>query len=109
MKAWRPRPEAIALAAIFLSGGFANAQGNAPATYKSKCAACHGADGKGATAVGKALGVHDFASAVTQKMSDAELLQIIAKGKNQMPAYGDTLKDPGIKDLVQFIRAFGKK
>lgn len=109
MKAGRPRPEAIALAAILLSGGLAKAQGNAPATYKSKCAACHGADGKGATAVGKALGVHDFASAVTQKMSDTELAQIIAQGKNQMPAYGDTLKDPEIKDLVQFIRAFGKK
>jgi cytochrome c6 len=95
--------------ALLLGAGLAKAQGNAAATFKSKCAACHGADGKGATAVGKSLGIHDFASAETQSMTDADLQQIIAKGKNKMPAYGDSLKDAEIKDLVQYIRTFAKK
>jgi len=56
--------------------------------YKAKCAACHGADGKGETATGKALKVKDFASEEVQKMSDEDLNEVIAKGKNKMPAYG---------------------
>ena len=32
----------------------------AAATYKAKCAMCHGADGKGDTPVGKKMGAHDF-------------------------------------------------
>lgn len=64
---------------------------------------------KGQTAVGKSLGVRDLASAATQKMSDADLEQIITKGKSQMPGYGDSLKAPEIKDLVQYVRAFAKK
>jgi mono/diheme cytochrome c family protein len=42
-------------------------------------------------------------------MSDADLEQTITKGKNQMPAYGDSLKAPEIKDLVQYVRAFANK
>jgi cytochrome c6 len=99
----------VVLLAALLSPGASQAQGTAPATFKAKCAACHGADGKGATTVGKALGIHDLASADTQKMSDADLAQIIAKGKDKMPAYGSSLKESEIKDLVQYIRAFGKK
>lgn len=100
---------ATVLVAMSMTAGLIKAQGTAPATYKAKCAACHGADGKGQTAVGKSLGIHDFASAATQKMSDADLEQIITKGKNQMPAYGDSLKAPEIKDLVQYVRSFAKK
>jgi cytochrome c6 len=101
-------------AAIFFvtlgsAAGIANAQGTAAATFKAKCAACHGADGKGDTAVGKTLGIHDFASPDTQSMSDADLAQIIAMGKNKMPAYASSLKEPEIKDLVGYIRVLGKK
>ncbi|HXA78539.1 MAG TPA: cytochrome c [Candidatus Acidoferrales bacterium] len=100
---------ATILVAMSLTAGLATAQGTAPATFKSKCAACHGADGKGQTPVGKSLGIHDLASTATQKMTDADLEQVITKGKNQMPAYGDSLKAPEIKDLVQYVRAFAKK
>lgn len=78
---------------------------DAAATYKAKCAMCHGADGKG----GK-MGTKDFASPDIQGMTDAQLTEIITKGKApKMPAYGDKLKDSDIKDLVAYIRAFGKK
>jgi cytochrome c6 len=96
------------LTASLACAGMAQAD-SADATFKAKCAACHGADGKGNTAVGKSIGVHDFSSPDVQKASDADLAQIIAQGKNKMPAYASSLKEPDIKDLVAYIRGLGKK
>ena len=81
---------------------------DAASTFKAKCAGCHGPDGKGNTAAGKAVGAHDFASLDVQKMSDADLAGIISMGKNKMPAYVKTLKDPEIKGLVAYVRSLGK-
>ncbi len=77
------------------------------ATFKAKCAMCHAADGKG-TAVGQKMGVHDFTSADVQKMSDAELTEVITKGKNKMPPYAGKLQESDIKGLVAYIRQLGK-
>jgi cytochrome c6 len=96
------------LAIVFALSLSAHAQ-SAAATYKTKCAGCHGADGKGATAPGKALGVHDFDSDEVEKMSDAGLIAIITTGKNKMPGYGKSLKDSEIKDLVAYVRQLGKQ
>jgi cytochrome c6 len=87
----------------------ARAQGDAEGTFKVKCAGCHGADGGANTPAAKALGVHDFQSPDVQKQTDAELADIIAKGKNKMPKYGEKLKDSEIKDLVGYVRTLGKK
>jgi cytochrome c6 len=80
---------------------------NAAATYKAKCAGCHGADGKANTAPAKALGAHDFGSDEVTKMSDTDLITIVTSGKNKMPAYGKSLKDTEIKDLVAYVRELG--
>jgi cytochrome c6 len=80
----------------------------AAATYKSKCVICHGADGKGETPIGMKMGVHDFASPEVKKQSDQELVQVITKGKNKMPAYASKLQDPEIKGLVTYIRELAK-
>jgi cytochrome c6 len=76
-------------------------------TFKAKCAMCHGADGKG-SAVGQKMGVHDFTSADVQKMSDAEMTDVITKGKNKMPSYAGKLQESDIKGLVAYIRQLGK-
>jgi cytochrome c6 len=78
------------------------------ATYKAKCAMCHGPDGKGETPSGKAMKARDFASDDVQKQSDADLTDAISKGKGKMPAY-KTLTADQVKDLVGYIRGFGKK
>jgi cytochrome c6 len=80
----------------------------AEATYKAKCAMCHGTDGKGETATGKAMKVKDFASEEVKKMSDADLSAAISAGKGKMPPY-KTLTEDQVKDLVAYVRAFGKK
>jgi len=53
----------------------------AEATYKAKCAMCHGPDGKGETATGKTMKVKDFASEEVQKMSDDDLSSAISAGR----------------------------
>ena len=78
------------------------------ATYKAKCAMCHGADGKGQTPTGKSMKAKDFASEDVQKMSDTELSDAITKGKAPMPAIKSLTPDL-VKDLVSYVRAFGKK
>ena len=81
---------------------------DAAATYKAKCAMCHGPDGKG-SALGTKMGAHDFTAADVQKETDAQLTEIITKGKGKMPAYDGKLKDTEIKDLVAYIRSLAKK
>jgi mono/diheme cytochrome c family protein len=85
----------------------AQAQNTAETLYKSKCAACHGADGTG-SATGKKMGAHDFTTADVQGLSDAELSTIITNGKNKMPAYGKSLKAEDIQGLVAYIRTLKK-
>jgi mono/diheme cytochrome c family protein len=73
--------------------------------YKTKCAMCHGADGKGATPMGPKIGVRDFHSPAVAKETDAEMIALTTGGKNKMPAYKGKLTDDQIKDLVKYIRA----
>jgi cytochrome c6 len=99
---------ATVLAGALMAPSAAHAQ-SAAATYKAKCAGCHGADGKGNTSPGKALGAHDFGREEVAKMSDADLISVVTAGKNKMPGYGKSLKDTEIKDLVAYVRELGKQ
>ena len=76
--------------------------------YKKSCAMCHGADGSGSNPMGQKMGVKDLKSPEVQKQTDAELTQMISKGKGKMPAYGEKLKPEQIKDLVTSIRELKK-
>ncbi len=85
---------ATALAVVLSIPVSAHAQ-DAAALYKSKCAMCHGADGK------KAAG-HDLTSAAVQK---SDLVAVITNGKApKMPKYGDKLKPEEIKGLADYIK-----
>jgi|SRR5579863_4291209 len=79
---------------------------DASSVFKSKCAGCHSADGTG-SAMGKKMGAHDFTAADVQGMTDAQLTDIIANGKNKMPKYGSLPPDQ-IKGLVAYIRTLKK-
>jgi mono/diheme cytochrome c family protein len=83
-----------------------SAEADGIADYKAKCASCHGADGKGATPVGKAMKLRDLSSPEVQSQTDDELLTVIAKGKGKMPGYESTLGADRCKVLVAFIRSF---
>ena len=91
---------AVGLIAACASPAFAD---DAAATYKAKCAMCHGPDGKG----GK-MGTRDFASPEVKAETDAQLTDIITKGKGKMPPYAGKLKDDEIKGLVTYVRSLAK-
>jgi mono/diheme cytochrome c family protein len=72
--------------------------------FKSKCSACHGADGKGTTGMGKALKLRDLSSADVQKQSDADLINIVTNGKDKMPKYDGKLTKDEINSVVKYVR-----
>jgi cytochrome c6 len=78
------------------------------ATFKTKCAMCHGPDGGGSD-VGKSLNVPDLRSPAVQKLSDSELTQVISNGKGGMPSFKDSLKEDQIHGLVAHIRSLRPK
>jgi len=99
----------ILAASLFLLGtARVHAQSEAEKTFKTKCAACHGPDGSGSE-VGKKMGTHDFHSGEVQSQSEADLAQIVAKGKNKMPSYEKSLKPDEIKALAAYVLELGKK
>ena len=98
-----------ALAVIFLLSAPAQAQSAGEKVYKAKCAGCHGPDGAGATAAGKAMKVTSLCSDEAKKASDAEWTELIAKGKNKMPAYDKKLSEAEIKDVIAYMRGLCKK
>ncbi|HTZ95418.1 MAG TPA: c-type cytochrome [Terriglobales bacterium] len=90
-----------AFAMLFSTFSLADSGGD---TFKAKCAMCHGADGKGATGMGKSLGLRDLGSADVQGQSDADLTNIITNGKGKMPKYDGKLTKDQINDVVKYIR-----
>lgn len=86
------------------STGMTVGMADAAAIYKSKCASCHGVNGSGQTASGKSMKLRDLRSAEVQSQSDAQLYEIIAKGKGKMPGYEKTLGGDTCKALAAFMR-----
>jgi cytochrome c6 len=99
----------FALAVMLGSSFAAQAQSGAEATYKAKCAMCHGADGKGDSPMGKKLNIRDLGSPEVQKQTDAELTTIVTKGKGKMTPFEGKLTAEQIGQLVAYIRELGKK
>jgi mono/diheme cytochrome c family protein len=100
----------IVIAAFFSATVAASFAADAGAdVFKAKCGSCHGPDGKGDTAMGKNLKLKDLGSADVQKASDADLTNVIAKGKKPMPGYEGKLTSDQIQDLVKYVRSLKKK
>lgn len=96
-------------------GGVALAAAGARETFVEVCSICHGVGGKGdgPSAAGLNPRPADFTNcAVMQKQSDATLFTIIKRGgqgagrSTVMPAWGDSLPDGQIRDLVAVVRGF---
>jgi cytochrome c6 len=78
------------------------------ATFRTKCAICHGPDGSGSE-VGKSMNVPDLRSPVVQKLPDAQLAEVIANGKGGMPSFKNSLNEDQIHTLVAHIRSLHQK
>jgi mono/diheme cytochrome c family protein len=59
--------------------------------------------------MGKSLKIRDLASPEAQSQSDAQLTEIVTKGKNKMPAFDGKVTKEQITGLVAYVRELGKK
>jgi cytochrome c oxidase cbb3-type subunit 3 len=76
--------------------------------FKQKCSMCHGADGKGYSA----LKTPDFTDPKVQaSLTDKEIMEVIKNGKKgtAMPPFGDKLSDEQINSLVTYLRSLKQK
>src|SRR5579863_5187030 len=81
-------------------------QASAQDVYLDKCSVCHAKDGSGNTAKGRKLKVKDVRSPDVQKMTEAEMIEIVAKGKGQdMDGYEKDLGKEMVKSVVEYYRS----
>jgi mono/diheme cytochrome c family protein len=72
------------------------------ATFKAKCAGCHGADGSKAM---PAMGVKPLNTPATTGKSEAALVTVVTKGQGKMPAFAGKLSDDEIKAAVAYVKS----
>jgi len=108
----------ISLAATLLMQSMPSAAEATPELFRELCSVCHGVGGKGdgPSAQGLEPKPADFTNCkVMSKDSDNVLFKIIKGGGQSagrstvMPAWGDSLSEQQIRDLVKFIRGLCKK
>ena len=104
----------LSIIVCLAAGAFTSRAADAKENWEKQCQKCHGADGKGETAMGKKLKIKDYTDAKVQaEMKDEEILKIIKEGKKEgsktlMKAYADVLSEAEIKDLLAYVRKFKK-
>lgn len=73
--------------------------------YESKCASCHGKDGKGDTRAGKMTNTPDITAASwKQGTSAAELEKTLKEGLGKMPKYEGKLTAEELKAVIEYTR-----
>ena len=86
-----------------LAGAVGFAQSSGEATYKAKCAMCHGATGVPSAGMAKAMGVKPASDPAIKKLTVVEMTTAVEKGKGKMkPISG--LSAAQIKDVVTYYR-----
>jgi mono/diheme cytochrome c family protein len=81
--------------------------GDAKATFDSKCASCHGKDGRAKSLHAKHVHARDLTDAAWQgNVSDERLFNSISNGKGKMPDFKKKLSEDQIDALVRYVRQF---
>ena len=98
----------VLAAAVGFFGNSARANswaGDTAGTYNSKCAKCHGRDGRSKTMRGRLTHSRDLSSGEWQNdVSDERIYNSISNGKGKMPAFKKSLTDGQIDELVNYVR-----
>jgi cytochrome c6 len=104
----------VILVALCAAGLLSARAADVKENWKSNCLKCHGETGDGKTTMGGKLKIRDLTDAkVQESMKDEEMTKAIKDGvkkgdETPMKAFGDTLKDDEIKELVKFVRGLKK-
>jgi mono/diheme cytochrome c family protein len=102
----------VAVGALLMGCLFTwSARADVAQIWDTKCASCHGKDGKGQTKMGAKLSIKDMTDAKVQAaFTDADATKAIKEGVTEngtqkMKAFGDKLSDDDIKGLVAKVRS----
>jgi mono/diheme cytochrome c family protein len=99
----------LLLAPKNLSSSVLAAPASAQDVYLDKCSVCHAQDGSGNTAKGRKLKVKNVRSAEVQKLTTAEMIDNVAKGKGKdMDGFEKELGPELVKQLVTYYRSLAK-
>jgi cytochrome c6 len=85
-----------------------SANGSGESVYKARCVTCHGDDGGGRTTLGKEMKAPDLRSGEVQKLTDAELSEVVSRGKGEMPAFRKKLSRDQIQQVILHVRELAK-
>lgn len=82
---------------------------DAKTIFVSKCASCHGKDGRAKTFRGKLSHARNLADSEWQNnVSDERLFNSISNGRNKMPSFKKKLSEAEIDSLVTYVRRLKK-
>ncbi|MGB9180555.1 MAG: cytochrome c [Pyrinomonadaceae bacterium] len=92
------------------SSGNRSLSKSADSLFKQNCARCHGADGRGETAIGKIMNTPDMTDADwwQKRGNTPALVRTVTNGKGGMPAFKKKLTRQEINSLVSYVRRFKK-
>ena len=96
------RSQVVLAVVVSLAGAVSFAQ-SGDATYKAKCASCHGAAGTPSAGMAKMMGIKAVSDPDIQKLSVDQMSAAIKDGKGKMkPITG--LTDAQIKDVATYYK-----
>jgi len=94
---------------LMATAAWAETDAKTERTFKAKCSACHGKDGKAQTEKGRKMKIEDMTTPEFKKKPDAELRKAINegvdKGDKLMDPYKDELTPEQVESLIKFIRS----
>ena len=97
------RTQVVLAVAVSLASAVCFAQSGGEATYKAKCASCHGATGTPSAGMAKMMGIKAVSDPDIAKLTVAQISAAVKDGKGKMkPIAG--LSDAEIKDVSTFYK-----
>ncbi|HEY1805407.1 MAG TPA: cytochrome c [Terracidiphilus sp.] len=97
------RSRIVLAAAVLLAGSMCFAQDGA-ATYKAKCAMCHGPTGTPSAGMAKSMGIKPISDPSMQSLTVAQIASAVKNGKGKMhPVAG--LTDPQVQAVAVYFKS----
>ncbi len=96
------RSQVVLAAVLALASAVCFAE-SGEATYKAKCAMCHGATGTPSAGMAKAMGIKPASDPSIKKLTVEQMVAVVKNGKGKMkPVAG--LSDAQIKEVATFYK-----
>lgn len=100
------RNAAVLALAVSLAGAMSFAQSSGEATYKAKCAMCHGPSGTPSAGMAKMMGIKPASDPSIKKLTVAEIEKTVKEGsanKKMHPVSG--LSDAQVKAVAEYFKS----